>query len=110
MHKVARFVFWSTLLLFGAVLTLASYTGVYLVYVAIPVIVVSGVIARLTKPKPPKELGTVAKFFSEARAFFAEEASDAKEMLRKETEEIEKWRKEREVGRKAAITQKTGVS
>ncbi len=110
MHKIFRFVFWSTLLLFGAVLFFASYTGVYLVYVAIPVIVVSGVIMQLTKPKPPKELGPVAKFFSEARAYFAEEAADAKKMLKNEAKDIETWRKDREAKRKSETPRRTDVS
>lgn len=107
MHKIAQFIFWSTLLLFAAILASAPYVGVYLTYVAIPVIVISGLIVRWTKPKPPKEPSAVAQFFSEAKAMLAVEAADAKEMLKNEAKEIEKWRNEREAERKAAAINKT---
>ena len=104
MNKAAKFVFWSTLLMFGSVLIFASYTGVYLTYVAIPVIVISGLIIQMTKPKIQKEKGLIAKFFDEAKDFIAEESVDAKaffakenidlkKILKEEIEEIEKYRK-----------------
>lgn len=110
MHKVAKFVFWSTLLLFGAVLIFASYVGVYLTYVAIPVIIVSGVIMKMTKPKFKKELGPIAKFLSEARAFIVEEAVDAKEVFKNEAKDIETWRANREAKRNALPNQRTDIS
>lgn len=108
MHKIAQFIFWSTLLLFAAVLASAPYVGVYLTYVAIPVIVISGLIVRWTKPKPPKEPSAIARFFSEAKAVLATEAADAKEMLNNEAKEIEKWRLERAAERKTAAINKIG--
>lgn len=51
MHNISIFVFWITIILYGATLATASYVGVYLTYVAIPLIVVSGIIAILSKPK-----------------------------------------------------------
>lgn len=110
MHKVAKFVFWSTLLLFGAVLIFASYVGVYLTYVAIPVIIVSGVIMKMTKPKFKKELRPLAKFLSEAKTFIVEEAVDAKEVFKNEAKDIETWRANREAERNALPNQRTDIS
>lgn len=107
MYKTAQFIFWATLLLFGAVLGSAPYVGVYLTYVAIPIIVISGVIVKLTKPKPPKEPSVVAQFFSEAKEFLAGEAEEAKEFLKNETKEIERWRKERDSKKASVATKKT---
>lgn len=71
-------------------------------------IVISGLIVRWTKPKPPKEPSAITRFFSEAKAVLATEAADAKEMLNNEAKEIEKWRLEREAERKTAATNKIG--
>ena len=95
-----QFIFWSTLLLFGAVLVSAPYVGVYLTYVAIPVIVISGLIVWLTKPKPKKEPSAFGQFFSEAKEFLANEAADAKEMLKEEKKVLEQWNMEREAEKK----------
>lgn len=51
MHEKAAFVFWSTLILYGITLATVSYVGVYLTYVAIPLIVLSGLVMILTKHK-----------------------------------------------------------
>ncbi|EOD77326.1 hypothetical protein D515_03990 [Grimontia indica] len=51
MHSVAKFVFWTTLTLFLITLATASYVGVYLIYVAIPLIVISGLMMKFIKPK-----------------------------------------------------------
>lgn len=50
MHKKAAFIFWLTLTLYVITLLFASYVGVYLTYVAIPIIVISGLIMMLAKP------------------------------------------------------------
>lgn len=51
MHEISKFVFWTSLILYIATLVFVSYVGVYLTYVAIPIIIVSGLIMKLTKPK-----------------------------------------------------------
>lgn len=50
MHAIASFVFWASLALYGITLATVSYVGVYLTYIAIPIILLSGVLALLTKP------------------------------------------------------------
>lgn len=52
MHAKATFVFWITLVLYIMTLFTVTYVGVYLTYVAIPLIVLSGLIMKFTKPKP----------------------------------------------------------
>ena len=42
MYSVSKYVFYTTLILYVLTLLTVSYVGVYLTYVAIPVIVVSG--------------------------------------------------------------------
>ena len=102
MHRITFFVFWGTLLLFGAVLVFASYVGVYLQYVAIPVIIVSGVIMRLTRPKAGKAQGPFAKFIVEAREFLKEEGTEGGAFLKEETDFLENSRKAREAQSSAA--------
>lgn len=51
MHEKAAFVFWITLGLYLLTLFTASYVGVYLTYIAIPIIALSGLLMKLTKPK-----------------------------------------------------------
>nr|WP_176705041.1 hypothetical protein [Pseudomonas sp.]QDK64812.1 hypothetical protein pA6H2_p05 [Pseudomonas sp.] len=93
MHRISSFVFWGTLLLFSAVLIFASYVGVYLQYVAIPVIIVSGVVMRLTRPKAGKAQGPFAKFLAEAKKFFKEEATEGRAFLKEEADFLENSRK-----------------
>ncbi len=50
MHSKAAFVFWMTLFLYLTTLFTVSYVGVHLTYIAIPMIVISGVIMLITKP------------------------------------------------------------
>ena len=70
MYKISRFIFWSTLILYIITLCTVSYVGVYLTYIAIPIIIISGLIMKMTKPKfkkePSSEFGKAAnEFFSE---------------------------------------------
>lgn len=51
MHEKANFVFWITLVLYLITLFTVSYVGVYLTYIALPVIIISGFIAYVTRPK-----------------------------------------------------------
>ena len=50
MHEKAAFVFWLTLILYIITLVFVTYVGVYLTYVTIPLIVISGLIMKLTEP------------------------------------------------------------
>jgi cell shape-determining protein MreC len=50
MHAKAAFVFWLTLILYITTLVFVTYVGVYLTYLAIPLIVISGLIMRSAKP------------------------------------------------------------
>jgi hypothetical protein len=50
-YKVFSIVFWSTLVLYLITLATVSYVGVYLTYVALPIIVISGMAAYFLEPK-----------------------------------------------------------
>ena len=52
MYEKSAFVFWMTLILYIITLCTVSYVGVYLTYVAIPLIVISGLIMMIAKPQP----------------------------------------------------------
>ncbi len=47
-HKKASVIFWITLVIYVLIWLTVSYVGVYVTYVAGPVLVVSGAIAWLT--------------------------------------------------------------
>ncbi len=49
LHKTASVAFWLTLVIYVFTLFMVDYVGVYLTYIAIPTIVVSGVIMYITK-------------------------------------------------------------
>ena len=51
MYDKSAFVFWVTLGLYILTLCTVSYVGVYLTYIAIPMIVISCLIMKLSKPK-----------------------------------------------------------
>lgn len=50
MYEKASFVFFTTLILYIITLLTASYVGVYLIYVAIPLIIISGLIMNFSEP------------------------------------------------------------
>lgn len=50
-HDKCGVIFTLTLILYLITLFTVSYVGVYLTYVALPVIIVSGVITYMTRPK-----------------------------------------------------------
>lgn len=52
MHAKASFVFWITLVLYLVTLFTVSYVGVYLTYIVIPILVVSGLVMKCSTPKP----------------------------------------------------------
>lgn len=51
MHDKAEFVFVTTLILYLITLFTVSYVGVYLTYVALPVVGISGLIMYWARPK-----------------------------------------------------------
>ena len=51
MQRIALFVFWITMAFYLVTLFNASYIGVYLQYICIPVIVISGLCAFFIKVK-----------------------------------------------------------
>ncbi len=51
MHKTAEIVFFLTLILYLITLFTVPYVGVYLTYIALPVIVISGLLMYWTRPK-----------------------------------------------------------
>jgi len=50
MYEKASFIFWITLILYIITLVTVSYVGVYLTYIAIPIIVISGLIMKFFEP------------------------------------------------------------
>ena len=51
MHRTSEIIFFSTLALYLITLITVSYVGVYLTYVAVPVIIISGLIMYWTRPR-----------------------------------------------------------
>ena len=54
MYRYATLVFWLTLILYLTTLFTVSYVGVYLTYIAIPILVLSGLIMKFSTPKDKK--------------------------------------------------------
>ena len=50
LHEKCSVIFFITLVLYLITLYFASYVGVYLTYVAVPVIVITGFFAYVTRP------------------------------------------------------------
>ena len=48
-HGKASAIFWFTAIVYGVTLAAVSYVGVYLTYVAVPTLIVSGCIAWWTR-------------------------------------------------------------
>lgn len=62
MYEKASYVFWITLFLYIATLLTVSYVGVYLTYIAIPLIILSGLIMKFSTPsKRSQEIIDVTK-------------------------------------------------
>ncbi|MBT0028428.1 hypothetical protein J4H40_03210 [Vibrio alginolyticus] len=51
LYENCSVIFWLTFITYALTLYFASYVGVYLTYVAVPTIVITGFIAYLTRPK-----------------------------------------------------------
>lgn len=73
MYKTAAFVFWTTLGLYLVTLFTVSYVGVYLTYVAVPVIVLTGLVMKFSKPRStqPSAFENAAKAVSDGLYVFA---------------------------------------
>lgn len=61
LYRGALFVFISTLLVYGVTLATVTYVGVYLTYVALPVIVISGGMAYFLEDRSSAPVDTAAK-------------------------------------------------
>jgi len=73
MYKGFAFVFWTTLSLYLVTLFTVPYVGVYLTYVAVPVIVLSGLVMKFSKPRSeqPGAFENAAKAVSDGLYVFA---------------------------------------
>lgn len=62
MYNTMKIIFWATLALYIFTLLTVSYVGVYLTYIALPVLVISGLLMKLRKPKktPSKAMKIIA--------------------------------------------------
>lgn len=78
MYKTSRFIFWATLILYIITLCTVSYVGVYLTYVAIPTILISGLLMKITKPKIKKE--SSSELGKAANQFFCEVSNGLDQM------------------------------
>lgn len=98
MYKTSAFVFWTTLCLYLVTLMTVSYVGVYLTYVALPVIVISGLVMRLSRPRAakPGAVENAMKAFSNGLHVFGsaveQAASDAEKATAKMRAEAAKKR------------------
>lgn len=83
MYEKSFFVFWVTLILYLITLGTVTYVGVYLTYIAIPMIVISGLVMLLSKPKPEtqKVLDSVSSLTKEARQATNEILNDTRTSL-----------------------------
>lgn len=73
MYKISSFIFWAVLGLYLVTLFTVSYVGVHLTYVAVPVIVLSGLIMKFSRPctDKPGAFGNAAKAVSDGLYVFA---------------------------------------
>lgn len=95
MYEKSAFVFWLTLVLYIITLSTVSYVGVYLTYIAIPIIVFSGLIMKFAKPKPKTQevLDTVSLFkkeISQAKNELLDEVNTSLAQYNEKTELIRK--------------------
>jgi len=98
MYKASTFVFLVTLGLYLMTLLTVSYVGVYLTYIALPVIVISGLSMKFSKPRAekPGTFENAAKAFSNSLHVFGsaieQAASDAEKASAKMRADAEKKR------------------
>lgn len=79
MHEKATYIFWSTLILYIITLMTVSYVGVYLTYIAIPLIIISGLVMKISSPKEKeKENFNIKKdtinYIPETKTYFLPDA------------------------------------
>lgn len=90
MHSISTFVFYLTLLLYLITIFTVSYVGVYVTYIALPVIIISGFIAYVTKPKDINKLKDVTKkdptVYSELKKFLKEESKELNKIIKSDAE------------------------
>jgi hypothetical protein len=55
MYAKAAFVFWTCLILYIFTLCTVTYVGVYLTYIAIPIIAISGLVMKCSTPTPDQQ-------------------------------------------------------
>ena len=50
-YNIAKFTFLGTLVLWGITIATVTYIGVYLVWIVVPILLVSGIVYLLARPK-----------------------------------------------------------
>jgi len=55
MYEKSAFIFWLVLILYIITIFTVSYVGVYLTYIALPIIIIAGLIMKLSNPKDRTE-------------------------------------------------------
>lgn len=109
MHKYAKFTFWITLFLYLFTLITVAYVGVYLTYIAVPLIVVSGLIMRLTRPKEnPESVFLVAA--KETGKVACEALEDFNEILDDYNRTLSDYNKKNELYRQKTIQHKNKIN
>ena len=95
MHSKASFVFWLTLALYLVTLFTVTYVGVYLTYIALPLLVISGLIMKCTKPKPE-----VQKVYDESKSAATQTLVGASNFLDGVTEGLSEFNRNLEIRNK----------
>jgi len=96
MYRISFFAFWVTLILYLTTLFTASYVGVYLSYIAIPIIVIFGVAMKLSKPnkKYQKAIETSKNAINQASMAATHVASKSSYLLCQLANSLEKGSEE----------------
>ena len=102
MHTKASVVFWLTLILYLITIATVSYVGVYLTYIAIPIIVVAGLVMTLTKPstKAQKTLGNVSSTIIESSKAIDNGLSVVNGTIKNFNEKLQKYNSKNELIKK----------
>lgn len=109
MHEIAKFVFWMTLVLYAATLIFVSYVGVYLTYVAIPVVLIFGLIMKISKPNKQTSPG----FFSAVNELMtASNASldEVNALLSETNSSLKKYNRKQVLVRQRTLTEKEEIA
>lgn len=51
LHNIAKYTFLGTLVLWGITVATVTYVGVYLSWIVVPILLISGIIYLITKPR-----------------------------------------------------------